>query len=80
MAKEKSHSEGVAQSKATARQEQQEQRDAEARGESKDVVVLTNDSGEVKRLRPDEFDVQKDVLMMEGWKVLGQDDGASNKD
>lgn len=44
--------------------------DAEARGEG-DLVVLTNDSGNVKKLTPDEWETQKETLQRQGWRELG---------
>lgn len=47
--------------------------EAEARGEG-DLVILTNDSGEVKKLSPDEWEESKAMLYEKGWRVLGEKD------
>lgn len=64
---------------STRRKSVDEQRaEDEAQGESKDGrVMLTNDSGEVKRVTPDEWDneeFQADLLK-KGWHVFGEDEG-----
>lgn len=58
--------------KATAKSEEREKREAEARGES-DMVQLTNDSGHVKKLTPEDYEAQKETLLREGWRELGQE-------
>lgn len=54
------------------KRKEEDQSDAarEARGEG-DRVVLTNDSGNVKRLTNEEWEAQRDMLLADGWKELG---------
>lgn len=56
----------------TTRAEEREQREAEARGEG-DLVYLTNDSGEVKKLSKEDWEEQKVILLDEGWRELGKE-------